>query len=156
MAENSCPCGSENEYNECCGIYISGAMLPDSAEKLMRSRYTAFHNGEVGYLQDTLHPSKRTEESDKQYKEGVSNTQWLKLIILETEKGLGADTEGTVEFAAFYKDEEMGEIHEKSKFVKEDGRWFYLSGHFLPFVKQQRNSDCLCGSGKKFKKCHGK
>lgn len=155
MEKNECPCGSGKEYSRCCGIYISETATPETAEQLMRSRYTAFYNGEVEYLQKTLHSSKRTEESDKQYQEGVLNTQWLKLIILETEKGEGADTEGTVEFAAFYVDEEAGEIHEKSKFIKEDGRWFYLSGHFLPFVKQQRNAECLCGSGRKFKKCHG-
>lgn len=156
MEDQQCPCSSGKSYVDCCGTYISGKKNPDTAEQLMRSRYTAFHNNEIEYLRDTLHPSKQSEKADEQYKDGIENTKWLKLIILNTENGQVEDTEGMVEFAAFYKDSELGEIHESSKFVKENGRWFYLFGRFLPPMKQGRNDTCLCGSGKKFKKCHGK
>lgn len=155
MTKMECPCGSGKEYKACCGIYISGEKYPKTAETLMRSRYTAFHKGELEYLQNTLHSTKKTEAMEQQYQDAIADTKWLKLVVLKTDKGEKDDTEGTVEFTAFYQDEFPGDIHEISKFVKEDGRWVYLFGRFLPSVKQQRNGACLCGSGKKFKKCHG-
>lgn len=157
MTANSlCPCGSGQTYEQCCGLFISGAQFPETAEQLMRSRYTAFHNGNLPYLLETLHPSKHSEETRIQYQDSIENTQWQKLLILKTERGTPADQDGYVEFAAFYEDEIPGEIHEKSKFIRENGRWYYLLGRFLPLLKQGRNDPCLCGSGKKFKKCHGR
>ncbi|MEZ5505160.1 MAG: YchJ family metal-binding protein [Gammaproteobacteria bacterium] len=51
--------------------------------------------------------------------------------------------------------EKEGTLHERSRFVKEDGRWFYLDGEMLPLPSPGRNDPCWCGSGQKFKKCHG-
>jgi SEC-C motif-containing protein len=61
-----------------------------------------------------------------------------------------------VEFKVHYQ--EAGApliLHEKSRFIKEEGKWFYLNGTVMPriSVKIGRNEPCPCGSGKKYKKC---
>jgi len=70
-----------------------------------------------------------------------------------------------VEFKATYKDSGMqeskyGVMHERSRFIVEDGRWRYVDGeHFAAddiIKKPGRNEPCFCGSGKKYKKCCGK
>jgi len=78
------------------------------------------------------------------------------LLIIAREKGESSDSEGVVEFAADYQG---GQLHERSRFLKEEGKWFYLNGDILPPVtaaKVGRNDPCPCGSGKKFKKCCGR
>ena len=51
-----CPCGGPN-LSTCCGPYIAGAAIPDTAEALMRSRYTAYTQRNEAYLRATWHPS---------------------------------------------------------------------------------------------------
>ena len=47
---NFCPCGSSKLYLDCCARYISGEKLPETAEKLMRSRYSAYVKNELVYI----------------------------------------------------------------------------------------------------------
>jgi SEC-C motif domain protein len=61
-----------------------------------------------------------------------------------------------VEFAAFYKNSKIEQLHENSKFIYENGQWYYLDGILLDPIKITRNEPCWCGSIKKYKKCHGK
>jgi SEC-C motif-containing protein len=117
----------------------------------MRSRYSAYVLKNSAYLRDTWHPSTRPQELEL----GHDDTPWLRLQIIATDKGRAGESEGEVEFAAFYRG---GQLHERSRFVCEGGRWFYLDGEMLPPLKEERpgrNAPCPCGSGKKYKRCCG-
>ncbi len=90
----------------------------------MRSRYSAFVVGDVGYLLATWHPTTRppTLELDPE-------VRWTGLDVLGATGGGLLEAEGTVEFRAWYRHEgETGSQHEVSRFVREDGRWTYLDG----------------------------
>ncbi|MBC2851257.1 SEC-C domain-containing protein [Cetobacterium sp. 8H] len=133
-----------------------------TAEELMRARYNAFEKGEVEFLVETHDPETRKELDVEETKNWALESEWLGLEILSTEAGQEKDEEGIVEFKASYK--ENGKLtvhHEKSKFVKKDGKWFYhgwlpLQGTIVKDDKIGRNDPCTCGSGKKYKKCCGK
>lgn len=95
----------------------------------MRSRYTAFVHGREDYLLATWHATTRPIELDL----AAPPTQWLGLQILQTERGGAVDREGLVEFVARYKvNGRAGRLHERSRFVREDGRWFYIDGQIGP------------------------
>ncbi|MBT7608480.1 MAG: YchJ family protein [Bacteriovoracaceae bacterium] len=158
-----CACGSGNQYKECCEKYITGIENAPTAELLMRSRYTAFTNGNIDYLFETHHES--TQESlDRSEVEAWSrDSQWEGLTIKNIENGQTNDTSGSVEFIAEFR---IGGVlqkhHENASFKKEeDGKWYFHDGKTenQPFarsgVKVGRNDPCICGSGKKFKKCCG-
>lgn len=128
-----------------------GEFMASSAEELMRSRYSAYVLKHSDYLTATWHSSTRPASLDI----SGDDIPWQRLVILSIEKGGSDDNEGVVEFAADYRG---GQLHERSRFVKEKGRWFYLDGDILsPFTaaKIGRNDPCPCGSGKKYKKCCG-
>ena len=150
-----CPCQSRKKYQYCCGIYLSGKELPETAVQLMRSRYTAFATGDVDYILATRHTDTRQENRRKQIANSLKNTIWLGLNIIDTSQGKKHDAIGYVEFVAILKTNEIKQIHERSKFVKVDGKWFYLEGEILANFIPKRNDSCWCGSGKKYKKCHG-
>jgi SEC-C motif-containing protein len=126
--QDSCPCGSGKAYADCCGQYIEGGKTPDTAERLMRSRYTGFVLAREAYLLNTWHPSTRPADL------GVAVTgavKWLGLEIKCTQAGTANDAEGVVEFVARYKQNgKATRLHEVSRFVREDGRWLYLDGSF--------------------------
>lgn len=151
-----CPCGSQQPYDDCCGPYLQGEALAPTAAALMRSRYTAYCRGKVDYLIATHHPTRRTPGERASLTDSVLTTTWLGLTVVATEQGQPQDQTGTVEFVAFYQAAELGQIHEKSRFVKQRDRWFYLDGDHLPPLWPKRSDPCWCGSGKKFKQCHGK
>ena len=122
----------------------------------MRSRYSAYVVEDYSYVLKTCHASTRPE--DDEFKDSTP-VEWTGLEIVETGAGGEGDEEGTVEFIASYRTPHgiLG-MHEKSSFVREEGRWFYLDGDIVkkPPVRSDkvgRNDPCPCGSGKKFKKC---
>jgi len=148
---NHCPCGSAILHANCCAQYITKRAHAPSAETLMRSRYCAYteHNGL--YLLATWH--QRTRPTTLNLLDD-SHTEWLGLKVCGVEAGGTNDVAGTVEFIAHYKCNETTEvIHETSRFVKEEGRWYYVDG---TLSKPTKNSPCPCGSGKKFKRCCSK
>lgn len=151
MPQQACPCGSGLEYGECCAPLHRGEHNAATAEALMRSRYSAFVLKLPDYLSATWHPSTRPDDLDL----SGDDTQWQRLRIIATEAGWAGDDVGMVEFIAYH---EGGQLHERSRFVRQEGRWFYVDGEISPPVKQGkagRNDPCPCGSGKKFKKCCG-
>lgn len=150
-----CPCGQDVPYADCCEPLHKGAGKATTAERLMRSRYAAFAKGQVDYLLETLHPSKRNETDRNALTRTLQNTSWLKLSILESVGGREADTEGIVEFVAFYESDNIDAMRERSRFLKENGVWYYVDGQFKKPDFPGRNDPCWCGSGKKSKKCHG-
>lgn len=123
-----CPCGSNDNYDECCGLYHSGKGFAPTAEKLMRSRYSAFVTKSEDYLMNTWHPSKRPKNLDLAQDE----TKWLSLEIVSTDKGQEKDYDGSVEFiASFEHDGQVHKLHELSKFVKKNNRWLYRDGKVI-------------------------
>lgn len=124
-----CPCGSDQPYDACCGPFLAGKALPQTAEQLMRSRYTAYARQNANYLFATTLPSKRAKNEMKTLIKSFRGITWKTLEILETEKGGAGDTEGFVEFKATCEGGgETGTIHERSTFERVDGRWFYVDG----------------------------
>jgi SEC-C motif-containing protein len=116
-----CPCLSGLTYTECCGPFHAGTIAP-TAERLMRSRYSAYALGMPDYLVATWHRSTRPAELELD--DGV---RWWRLDILSRTRGGMLDSEGTVEFEAHYRASSgAGSQHEVSRFVREDGRWFYV------------------------------
>ena len=156
-----CPCGSNVAYEECCGPIIKGERQAETAEKLMRSRYSAYVKKEVAYLGASLHPEHRSDFDEKSTREWAESAEWHGLTVLSTEAGGPEDIEGKVEFIAAFTDKgTRREHHELATFRKEAGSWYFLSGE-APQVKQVvrtapktgRNDLCPCGSGRKYKKC---
>lgn len=156
MIESSpCPCGTLQPYTDCCGLYLEGKANAPTAEALMRSRYTAYVKGNIKYLTATHHPSKRRLDEIDQLSQSCQKTTWRGLSVLKVQLGQPTDETGTVEFVALYGTTAVSQLHEKSRFVKHKDRWFYLDGDMLPPLTAKRNDPCWCGSGKKFKLCHG-
>lgn len=150
MNNAACLCGSGASYAACCGRYHAGLAAP-SAEALMRSRYAAYVLGLHDYLASTWHASTRPDPL--QIEQGCV---WMKLEILRLEAGGEGDGEGLVEFKAHWMAlNGRGCLHETSRFLKENGRWYYLDGvvRAAPAAKVGRNDPCPCGSGKKYKRC---
>jgi SEC-C motif-containing protein len=117
----ACPCGLGDDYDACCGRLHAGAPAP-TAEALMRSRYSAFAVGDMGYLLRTYHSSSRPGALSLD-----PSTGWTRLAVLETQDGGLFDSEGTVRFRAVYvRDGKRGVHAETSRFVREDGRWTYV------------------------------
>ena len=93
-----CPCGTGKPCAQCCGLYIGGGAVPETPEQLMRSRYTAFVQGDADYLLATWHPS--TRPARLELEPGI---RWLGLKILRTAAGGSVGAEGFVEFVARYR-----------------------------------------------------
>lgn len=114
----------------------------------MRSRYAAYARGDAAYLLATWHPSTRPPTLALE-----EDPAWCGLEIRACAAG---DREGSVEFVARYRDGgRPGALHETSRFVREEGCWYYVDGRIHPAPKVGRNDPCPCGSGRKFKRCCG-
>ncbi|PPK93113.1 SEC-C motif-containing protein [Kineococcus xinjiangensis] len=119
----SCPCGLGDPYAVCCGRLHAGEAQAATAELLMRSRFSAFAVGDGPYLLRTWHPSTRPAELDPD-----PDVSWVRLDVLGGSGGGFLDAEGVVEFRASYRSAEgRGVLHERSRFVKEGGRWLYVA-----------------------------
>jgi SEC-C motif-containing protein len=115
-----CPCGTGLPYADCCGRLHDGTATAATAEQLMRSRYSAFVVGDPAYLLETWHPRTRPRSLELD-----PDARWTGLEIVSTSGGSMLDAEGIVEFRAHRVG---GEQHERSRFVRQNGRWFYLDG----------------------------
>ena len=146
-----CPCGrlapagkgktgKPQAYAVCCQPWHLGQHAP-TPEALMRSRYSAFVLGLADYLLATWHPSTRPPSLDLE-----ADTHWLGLEVrasrLLYDHCANAGREGAheahnlangeVEFVARSRVAGKGQrLHERSRFVREDGRWWYVDGDML-------------------------
>ncbi len=121
-----CPCGLDIEFSKCCQLYITGNKQATTAEQLMRSRYCAYVKKEEAYLLSSWHPSTRPEKLDLEESEP---DKWLGLKIVSKYAGKETDNDGEIEFVARFKTNgKAHRLHEKSRFLKENGQWFYLDG----------------------------
>jgi SEC-C motif domain protein len=120
-----CPCDTGLPYADCCGRWHAGPLhlqAPD-AQALMRSRYSAYVLGLSDYVMQTWHASTRPAD-------GVMPRQALRWLGLQVRRFERVDsTHAIVEFVA--RSKEAGRatrLHEVSRFVLEDRRWFYVGG----------------------------
>jgi SEC-C motif-containing protein len=149
----TCPCGSGKPESECCAPIIAGAPAP-TAEALMRSRYTAYVRGAIDHVVATHDPRTRDDVDREAAEKWSRETEWQGLEIL-------ASGEDTVEFIARGVTNGAPFAHrERSTFRKVDGRWYYVDGKggnepARRAATPGRNDPCHCGSGKKYKRCHG-
>ncbi|WP_305806555.1 YchJ family metal-binding protein [Stenotrophomonas sp. YIM B06876] len=119
-----CPCGHDRAFHQCCGRLLAGEPAPD-AEALMRSRYSAYVLKDVDYLLASWHPDTRPSQLSLQEAPG-QRTQWLGLSVKQSQL-TGEDT-AQVQFVARYR---VGggsavKMSEHSRFVRLQGRWYYL------------------------------
>lgn len=154
-----CPCGSQDEYLTCCGRYHDGEAIPETAERLMRSRYSAYVKQNIGYLLKTHDPSTRQGFDALSAGGWARQADWKRLDIVSTNKGAASDTTGVVEFIAWYCVEGVLTCHhEVSDFIRTNAGWVYSDGTGKPasviISGLKRFSPCPCGSGLKFGKCH--
>ncbi len=158
---SDCPCKTGKKYSECCEPLITGSRPAQTAEELMRSRYTAYATTKVKYIIETSHPDSQENYDENAVREWSEESEWLGLEILDTIKGGPEDDLGQVEFIARYRQGgDRQKHHEVATFSKVDGTWYFVDGK-TPEVEQivrktpkvGRNDPCPCGSGKKYKKC---
>lgn len=154
----SCPCGSGQPFEACCGPILAGAPA-QTAEALMRSRYTAYVRGDIDHVLAT-HDPETVGDVDRAAAERWSRSaDWRGLTVLATERGGEGDDEGIVEFKVVHATDGVEQVHhERSTFRRVNGQWRFVRGARPPVVRAEkvgRNDPCPCGSGKKFKKCHG-
>ncbi|MCA9638571.1 MAG: SEC-C domain-containing protein [Myxococcales bacterium] len=162
-----CPCTSGEDYSACCEPIVKQQQKAKTAEALMRSRYTAYVRGAYTYLVATHDPATCEVDAAALAASGRRIT-WSGLQVLATEAGGVDDEAGVVTFCArFHDGRRAGELRERSRFRRIDGRWFYFDGS-LPQAatatstaragaaeKVGRNAPCPCGSGRKYKRCCG-
>ncbi len=122
-----CPCGSNKAYADCCEQYLDGKATPATAEALMRSRYTAYTLQREDYLLATWHSSTQPVQPIVTNEE---NSKWLGLQVKRHEQQ--DESHALVEFVARYKiGGRANRLHEVSRFVRENSRWFYVDGDMV-------------------------
>jgi SEC-C motif-containing protein len=179
----ACLCGSGDPEAGCCGPILEGAAAP-TALALMRSRYVAYVRGAVEYLVATHDPASRAALDRDGIARWSRDTRWLGLEIVATERGGEGDDDGVVEFIArgVTRGAPFAQ-RERSRFRRIAGRWHYIDGYAAAnpgtdsagvgrgaprgqggtAVREParaaaapgRNDPCPCGSGRKYKRCHG-
>jgi SEC-C motif-containing protein len=163
MTENNeaCPCGSGSLFGNCCEPIIEGTRQSETAEELMRARYSAFVTRAIDFIVASTHSRTRKEIDLDYIREWSETSTWHGLQILETR--IVNDNKAYVSFEARFTQRGEEQKHrEKSLFEREHGQWRFVTGDELknPTVRYEaprpgRNDPCPCGSGKKYKKCHG-
>lgn len=158
-----CPCLSGKMFKNCCNPYFEKTATPPTAEALMRSRYTAFVVEEVDYIYETHDPATRGDVDIEEIRAWAEQSDWEGLSVVSKEAGGENDDSGKVEFVAHYtlhgKDHHH---HESSIFTRKEGKWYFTEGTIVNNTVRRdgpkigRNDPCVCGSGKKFKKCCGR
>ncbi len=156
---DNCPCGSHSSYATCCEPIISGNRVAETAEQMMRARYTAHDKVEIDFIFNSTHPDSREGYDIEGTRSWAADSEWLSLEIVDTVKGLQGDQTGEVEFIARFRTKEgIRTHHERSLFKQVDGHWLFAEGEMVKAqpvttTKIGRNDPCPCGSGKKYKKC---
>jgi SEC-C motif domain protein len=127
VSKPSCACGHPRAYEACCGRFIEGGEIPETAEQLMRSRYTAYTLRREPYLLATWHASTRPKALRLSEDDDM---RWLGLDVKRHASGASDTETAIVEFVARFKigGGRAERLREVSRFVRETGRWFYVDG----------------------------
>ena len=150
-------------YSDCCQPYHDGMKKADTAERLMRTRYSAFVLVKPEYIVKTTLPAQQSLLDIKSIESWAKETDWAGLEIVKHTPKLGK-RHAQVEFKAYFnvsdnEDDGLQAHHELSAFVKvtdkanNDARWYFLDPTVELTVTQKQ--PCICGSGEKFKRCCG-
>ena len=122
--DTSCPCCSNKDFTKCCSLYLDGNTPAPTAEALMRSRYSAYTLLREDYVLSTWHASTRPAQLGSA--EDASN-KWMGLEVKRHEQQ--DSSHAIVEFIARHKvNGRTFLMHEVSRFVREEGKWFYVAG----------------------------
>ncbi len=183
---DTCPCqinpttettDAPLSYQDCCQPYHDAfynseidkadGTKAETAERLMRTRYSAFALVKPDYIVKTTVPAQQGLLDFDAIESWAKETDWAGLEIVEHTPKLGK-RHAQVEFKAYFKspeetsgglDEKIQAHHELSTFVKvinranNDARWYFLDPTVAMTVTQKQ--PCICGSGEKFKRCCG-
>ncbi len=131
-----------------------------SPRKLLEARYDAFVRGNVDFILETHHPDTRNQVDRQAIESWAKNSKWLGIHFEEEEvKG----DKATISFCVRYeKNYETINHRELAEFRMHEGRWYYYDSEFPKATPEKReetkvgrNDLCVCGSGKKYKKCCG-
>ncbi len=120
--DDTCPCGSRQPYAACCARWHGGEPAPDAAA-LMRSRYSAYVLRRHDHLLATWHPRTRPASI-------APHDPALQWLGLELRRHVRSDADhASVEFVARCRlHGRATRMHETSRFVRDDGRWYYVDG----------------------------
>ncbi len=130
---NPCPCGSLKKYKKCCKTFHNGTN-PNRAVELMKSRFCAYAISNSNYIISTTHNDNQDFTNDiKTWNNSIldfcDNTEFIKVDILKEINGLN---ESFVTFKAhLIQDGKDASFIEKSRFIKENNKWFYVDGSFI-------------------------
>lgn len=133
-----CACGAGPGYASCCRPYHLAERLPDSATRVLQSRFTAFAYRQPAHLIRTTHATNRDWRADRAAWARALNREGLfddfDFVRLEAgvEEAGATDGEAYVTFRAVLKPRAGGEevaFRERSRFLRDDGDgWLYASG----------------------------
>lgn len=157
---DACPCCSGESFLACCASIIDGSTVAATPLALMRSRYVAHVHKNMRHILRTMRgkPLKLFDQ-EKTQDEWFELCNWKKLDIISAPDIGKHEKQGIVEFKAYYDLNGVEHVlHERSKFLKINNQWFYISGQNKAAIietsdKIGRNDICACGSGIKYKKC---
>ena len=127
-ANQSCPCQSGHTFSACCGPYLKETACPWSPEALMRSRYTAYTLAKIGYIKATQTGPAAENFASKSALRWAKSCVWqgLKVNAAQSTQQFWLTDTAYVEFtASFEQDGSAKQLHERSKFQRIDGRWYY-------------------------------
>ncbi|WOE30698.1 MULTISPECIES: YchJ family protein [unclassified Acinetobacter] len=150
MYQQPCPCGLAL-YTDCCQPLHLGLKTAQTAQQLMRSRYSAFVLQQIDYIVKTTALGQQAMLDVMALQQWSQENHWLKLEIIQTHEKLDKQ-HASVEFKAYYQQNGQNHIHhELSYFVQFKTNWYFLD----PTLDQSLSMKqaCICGSGKKFKQC---
>jgi len=163
MTASTIPFEDPKQLEAYCLPFIRGEKQPSTAAELMASRYVAYTLAEVDYILATHDPDTIDDTDRDATLKWAKSATWHGMSILRTDKGGENDDEGEVEFIARYTmDDREVKHHERSTFKRVKGKWYFMEAKQVqgPIRRETpkvgRNDTCPCGSGKKYKKCHGK
>ena len=150
MSNVICPCG-HGEYKTCCEPLHLKKVSAQTAEQLMRSRYSAFVKQQIDYIVETTALGQQMQLERVALAGWSASNQWEKLEIVNSQPRIDAQ-HAMVEFKAYYFDGKAHQTHhEVSYFVKHQNTWYFIDPTVATFPTMKQ--PCLCGSGKKFKHC---
>lgn len=167
-----CFCGSNYDFSSCCQPYINKEVQVQTAEQLMRSRFSAYAIGNAQYIYDTYAESSQAAQSVKDIDDWSNSCVWIALKIHPITDSLNKASEQFVEFSAFYiTDNTLCELREKSRFILEESmsptitenaevkdefplnitlkQWRYIDGDIITHSELatiKRNELCPCNN----------
>lgn len=120
-----CPCESNKSFSSCCRPYLEEKENPPTPEALMRSRYTAYSEQNLDYIEKTMKGEALERFNRLDSEKNTQDVEWLQLDVLFSEE---EGDKGTVQFIATFRvGGKEHSMHEISSFEKVDGKWYYIA-----------------------------